>query len=113
MILGSEEGVRQIVLNLVCNAIRHARTPGHIAVTSHRCHHEGKMFAAIEVADNGCGIPEVFLDQLFDPGFSVRGDTPGLGLAVCRKLMEQHAGTIRVNSSVHQGTTFHLEFPVL
>jgi signal transduction histidine kinase len=113
MILGNEESVRQIVLNLVCNAIRRSRPGGKIAVTSHCCQHDGKMFAVVRVADNGCGIPEAFLDQLFELGFSISGDTPGLGLAVCRNLMGQHGGAIRVSSRVHQGTTFCLEFPVL
>ncbi len=47
------------------------------------------------------------------PGFSANGETPGLGLAVCKRLMDQHGGEIRVSSQVNQGTTFELEFPTL
>jgi signal transduction histidine kinase len=63
------------------------------------------------VADTGCGIPEHMLGQLFDAGFSAQGNTPGLGLAVCKRLMHQHDGEIRVSSLLDHGTTFELEFP--
>jgi signal transduction histidine kinase len=51
------------------------------------------------------------LEQLFDAGFSAEGNTPGLGLAVCKRLMQQHGGEIRVSSQVNRGTSFQLEFP--
>ena len=70
------------------------------------------MRALVEVADSGCGIPAHMLDQLFEAGFSAEGNTPGLGLAVCKRLMDQHGGEIRVSSQVNQGTTFQLEFPI-
>ena len=53
------------------------------------------------------------LDQIFEAGFSGTGDTPGLGLAVCKRLMISHGGEIRVSSQVNRGTTFQLEFPTL
>ena len=46
-------------------------------------------------------------------GFSGTGETPGLGLAVCKRLMTQHEGKIRVSSHINAGTTFQLEFPAL
>jgi signal transduction histidine kinase len=65
----------------------------------------------VEVRDTGCGIPGEQLERLFEAGFSGTGETPGLGLAVCRRLMQQHRGTIRVSSQPNQGSTFSLEFP--
>jgi signal transduction histidine kinase len=53
------------------------------------------------------------MEHLFEAGFSGTGETPGLGLAVCRQLMAQHGGTIRLSSLVGQGTEFQLEFPAL
>jgi signal transduction histidine kinase len=50
---------------------------------------------------------------LFEAGFSADGNSPGLGLAVCKRLMEQHGGEIRVSSRINFGTTFELEFPTL
>jgi len=65
------------------------------------------------VQDSGCGIPEDVLAHIFDAGFSGTGATPGLGLAVCRRLMSQHHGEIHVESHVGSGTKFELEFPAL
>lgn len=110
-IQGNENGLRQIVLNLVCNAIRHTAAGGEITVSTRKISRLGLSRAVVEVADTGCGIPADMLDQLFDAGFSVEGNTPGLGLAVCRRLMDQHGGEIRVSSRVNHGTTFELEFP--
>jgi signal transduction histidine kinase len=70
------------------------------------------MRALLKVADTGCGIPAHMIGQLFDAGFSAEGNTPGLGLAVCKRLMNQHGGEIRVASRVNYGTTFELEFPI-
>jgi two-component system sensor histidine kinase FlrB len=110
-IQGNENGLRQIVLNLVCNAIRHTPAGGEITVSTRKASRSGATCALVEVADTGCGIPAHMLDQLFDVGFSAEGNTPGLGLAVCKQLMDQHGGKIHVSSRVNDGTTFELEFP--
>jgi signal transduction histidine kinase len=67
----------------------------------------------VEIADSGCGIPEDAIEHIFDAGFSSTGETPGLGLAVCKRLMTQHGGEIRVVSRINEGTIFQLEFPTI
>jgi two-component system sensor histidine kinase FlrB len=110
---GDENGLRQIVLNLICNAIRYTPTGGNIAVAARQVKRMGEARAVVEIADSGCGISPELLGRLFETGFSVDGNSPGLGLAVCKRLMNQHGGEIRVRSQVNFGTTFHLEFPTL
>jgi two-component system sensor histidine kinase FlrB len=110
-IQGNENGLRQIVLNLVCNAIRHTPAGGQITVAVMEVPRSGRRTALVRVADTGCGIPEYMLGQLFDAGFSAEGNTPGLGLAVCKRLMQQHGGEMRVSSVLDHGTSFELEFP--
>jgi two-component system sensor histidine kinase FlrB len=112
-IQGNENLLRQIVLNLTCNAIRHTGTGGKIDVSAQRAPESGTTNALVEVADTGCGIEPHLLDRIFEAGFSASGDTPGLGLAVCKRLMTSHGGEIRVSSQVNRGTTFKLEFPTL
>jgi two-component system sensor histidine kinase FlrB len=111
-IQGNENGLRQIILNLVCNAIRHTPAGGKITVSMRSVSRSSKTCALVEVADSGCGIPAHMLDRLFDAGFSADGNTPGLGLAVCKRLTDQHGGVIRVSSQAGHGTTFQLEFPI-
>jgi len=113
-IQGNENGLRQIILNLVCNAIRHTPAGGKITVSANNAVSEqGKSLAVVEITDTGCGIPAVVMEHLFEAGFSAEGSTPGLGLAVCKRLMMQHGGEIRVSSRVNCGSTFLLEFPTL
>jgi len=108
-ILGNEDGIRQIVLNLIRNAIRHTAAGGSVNVTVGTVNDR----AVIAVRDTGCGIPEEQIGKLFDAGYSGTGATPGLGLAVCKRLMTQHGGTIHVTSTLNSGSTFQLEFPAL
>ncbi|HEX3892680.1 MAG TPA: ATP-binding protein [Terracidiphilus sp.] len=110
---GNEEAIRQIVLNLVRNAIRHTESGGSVHVATRGAVRDQETFAVAEICDTGCGIPESMIHQIFDAGFSATGETPGLGLAVCQRLMAQHGGEIRVTSHINQGSTFLLEFPAL
>jgi two-component system sensor histidine kinase FlrB len=112
-LLGNEDALRQIVLNILCNAIRHTEAGGRITVWIEQ--KTGAMLnrAVVTLEDTGSGMPENVVAQIFDPGFSGTGETPGLGLAVCKRLIDQHGGEIRVTSQVNKGTKFELEFPVL
>jgi signal transduction histidine kinase len=112
-IRGNEDAIRQIVLNIVCNAIRHTEAGGRVDVSTGRVTRDGKDTALVEIRDTGCGIAENVIDHIFDAGFSATGETPGLGLAVSKGLMTQHDGTIHVSSCIHEGSTFQLEFPAL
>jgi signal transduction histidine kinase len=112
-IQGNENLLRQIILNLACNAIRHTASGGTINVSTRSISRHGTIRALVEVADTGCGIEPHLHERIFEAGFSASGDTPGLGLAVCKRLMIAHGGEIRVSSKVNHGATFQLEFPTL
>lgn len=110
---GNEDGIRQIILNLICNAIRHTPPKGRVDVMMSGETRDKEKVIEVEVRDTGCGIPEEQMGRLFEAGFSGRGETPGLGLAVCERLMRQHGGRIRAASRVNEGSSFHLEFPAI
>ncbi len=112
-ILGNHDAIHQIVLNVVSNAIRHTTAGGSVNVSTRRVLRDGTAMALVEIKDTGCGIPESVINHIFEAGFSGTGETPGLGLAVCKRLMTQHEGKIRVSSHINAGTTFQLEFPAL
>ena len=112
-IQGNENLLRQVVLNLICNAIRHTPTGGKIDALIRKVSRHGAMHALVEITDTGRGIPDYLIDRIFEPGFSVDGDTPGLGLAVCKRIMTSHGGEIRASSRVDRGSTFQLEFSAL
>jgi signal transduction histidine kinase len=66
----------------------------------------------IDFEDQGSGISEDLLEKIFEPGFTTHTGSSGLGLAVCKKVIEQHGGTIRVHSAPRLGTTVSLCLPL-
>ncbi len=106
---GNRTAFHQLLLNLCSNALRHSAEGGTVQVV---CPQDNRTpMLQIAVIDNGCGIPQDHLPRLFEGGFSGTGTTPGLGLAVCARLMQQHGGRINVESRLGHGSTFTLEFP--
>lgn len=108
-IRANRSAFHQILLNLCSNALRHTKGGGTVRI---RCSRQPETGGAVQVSviDTGCGIPTQHMPKLFEGGFSGSGTTPGLGLAVCERLMRQHGGAIRAESRVGYGSTFSLEF---
>jgi signal transduction histidine kinase len=73
----------------------------------------GEAIAVVEISDSGLGIMAEDRERIFRPGFTTCAGSPGLGLAVCRTIMEQHGGAITVAGRKGPGTTFKLEFPFM
>ena len=65
----------------------------------------------IDIADTGCGIPQEYLNKIFAPFFTTKSRGTGLGLAVVKKIIERHQGTIEVQSVVGEGTVFRIRLP--
>ena len=103
--------LEQVLLNLVLNAVRAMPGGGWIELGGRKTR-QGRA-VAMTVADTGPGICSEHLPRIFDPGFSTRAGSPGLGLAVCRKIVEQHGGTLAAVSPPGSGATFTLTFPLL
>jgi signal transduction histidine kinase len=106
---GDANGLQQVILNLAINAFRHTPAGGSLTISAHQ---HGDV-VIVDFADTGEGIPERNLAKIFSPGFSGSNQRPGLGLTICQRIMEEHRGTIGVQSRACQGTRFSLEFPVL
>ena len=107
-ILANKSAFHQILINLCSNALRHTPAGGDVLV---HCEEDPqRQSILIAVTDTGCGISAKHLPRVFEAGFSATGTTPGLGLAVCQRLVRQHGGTISVVSTMGHGSTFTLEF---
>lgn len=106
--LFDEDRLRRVLINLVQNAIQADPQGNPVKVKTKFIDNK----ARITVSDQGTGIPEELLSKIFEPHFSSKKDGMGLGLAITRLIVEEHEGTIRVNSNVGEGSEFVVELPV-
>jgi signal transduction histidine kinase len=103
--------LQQVIFNLVLNAFQAVGDGGEVVVAGERITWPGESWIEFEVSDNGKGMKEEDLNHAFEPGFTTRPGSAGLGLAVCKKLVAQHGGRIHVRSAVGKGTTVTLRVP--
>jgi two-component system NtrC family sensor kinase len=108
---------QSVLLNIIINAIDATEKGGHINIYTRLAYATGAdqhKGIEIEISDTGCGIPAEHLDKLFDPFFSTKevGRGTGLGLSVSQGIVERHGGTIRVQSSVGEGSIFTIWLPL-
>lgn len=112
-IAGDANALQQVLLNLACNALRHTPSDGKIVVSGKLENRDSGRIAIVEFADNGSGIRVEDQKRIFEAGFTTSRQSPGIGLTICQRIIEQHRGSITVLSEPGQGTTFRMEFPVL
>jgi len=105
-----KDQIQQCLINLAINAIEATDPGGKIRFAS-RLVPEKKVLE-ITVSDTGGGIPEEALDRIFDPFFTSKETGTGLGLAITHGIIEQHDGSIDVESKVGEGTTFRIHLPI-
>jgi len=105
---GDAAQLKQACLNLCLNALEAMDKGGTLSVSCLWDNGE----AVLRIADTGCGIAKDHLPQLFDPFFSTKQSGMGLGLAVVKQIVEQHLGSIKVDSEVGVGTTFEIRVPL-
>lgn len=111
-VAGDQAYLRQLLVNLIDNAIKFTPSGGSIVVSVDACG-EG---ASIQVVDSGTGIPKDDVDQLFERFYrsaSARSQKgSGLGLSICRSIVESHGGTITASSDGEKGSTFTVTLPL-
>jgi len=104
--------LEQVLLNLVLNALRAMPGGGWIEISGRVMYRGDSATVAISVSDTGPGVLAGSETKIFEPGFSTRAGSPGLGLAVCRKIVEQHGGTLDAGNRAGAGASFTLMFPL-
>ena len=104
--------LEQVLLNLVLNALRAMPGGGWVEISGRTTYHGERAAAAISVSDTGPGISPGSDGKIFEPGFSTHAGSPGLGLAVCRKIVEQHGGALASNNRAGAGASFTLTLPL-
>ncbi len=112
------EKMKEVVLNLLSNAAEFTPEGGKIEFVTTHCIEKGKPATiCIEIKDNGPGIPQSMIDNVFDPYFTTKHRSSmhngtGLGLFIAYQNMQDHNGNIEVKSKVNEGSAFTLTLPV-
>jgi two-component system, NtrC family, sensor kinase len=113
-IVGSEDQLKQVFMNLVSNAAQamEPKEGGRLIIESGVCEAEGKL--VVQIRDTGIGIPPENMPKLFEPFFTTKKRKGvGLGLSVAYGIIQDHGGSIGVQSSVGDGSTFTVKLPLL
>jgi len=101
------EQLKQVLLNLVINAIEASPAGSEIRLRTL----VREDVTAIEIEDDGSGIPEEAVERIFDPFFTTKPKGTGLGLAISSMIVSQHGGTLSFRGNQRGGTTFRIELP--
>ena len=119
--LADEELLTQLFLNLIKNAVEAVGDAGMVRISS-RVHADYRMtqqgerrtrMVAVDIFDDGPGIPQEQQEQLFTPFFTTKATGTGLGLAICQKIVSEHRGLLKVQSSPGKGTVFTVMLPLI
>jgi PAS domain S-box-containing protein len=102
--------VKQVILNLGINAIETMPIGGYLSITTRQ--EPENNFVQLIISDTGAGIPEEVLPNIFDPFFTTKEGGTGLGLAVSYEIIQNHNGTIEVQSQLGGGSTFTVSLPL-
>ena len=115
IVLADEARVRQILINLIGNALKFTPSDGSVTVTVTRITHEGRQWGEVRVADTGPGIPPSEQKAVFDPYYRSEGTASapgvGLGLAICAGLIAEMDGVLSLESEPGKGACFTVRLP--
>jgi signal transduction histidine kinase len=115
--VGDERKIKQVVINLLSNAVKFTPAGGSVVLRARRVDAPGQDAVEVAVADTGVGIAPADQALVFEEFRQASGDTlrksegTGLGLALARRFVELHGGTIRVDSALGRGSTFVFTLP--
>ena len=111
VVMASEDQIRQVFLNLIMNAIDAMPSGGNIYLDV--IHTQSPEGIKINIRDTGIGIEKEVMGHLFDPFFTTKEDGLGLGLYICKQIIEDHNGSLSVESESGIGTEFSIWLPAL
>ncbi len=97
-IKGDPVNIRQVLHNLIKNALEAVDAQGHIEITVHRVQKNGADFIEMAIYDDGPGIKDDQIEQIFEPYVTTKAKGTGLGLAIVKKIVEEHGGAIWVDT---------------
>lgn len=111
-LLADRSQLEQALLNVILNAVQAMPEGGRISLLASTKNHEGQPHLALKIKDTGPGMSPEKLEEIFAPFLTTKEAGTGIGLAIVRKIVENHQGKVVVQSTPGKGTTFTLLFPL-
>ena len=110
---GDRDALHRVLVNVLVNAVDAISGGGHIVVRARPKQPQGRFVPAvqIDIADSGAGIPPELIPRVFEQGFTTKRAGGGLGLGICREIIEIHGGYIELASELGKGTTVRVSLP--
>jgi signal transduction histidine kinase len=110
-IVGDRVQLQQVAMNLIVNSIEAMKDVDGNREMIIRSQHAEDGQILVSISDTGVGIPPQLAEQIFDPFFTTKAHGTGMGLRICRSIIEAHGGRLQVVGSQRRGATFHLNLP--
>ncbi|MEE9591639.1 MAG: ATP-binding protein [Thermodesulfobacteriota bacterium] len=119
-ILGDKEQLTQVFINIIKNSVEAIDKSGEVRILTRmvtdfhliESGYKGTKIASIEIRDNGCGIPSENLDKIFTPFFTTKPKGTGLGIALSFRIIKEHGGFFRIESSPDKETKVFIYLPI-
>lgn len=102
----------RVFVNLISNATDAMPNGGTLKISSECIEGDPEDALRICISDNGCGISEDLLEKVEEPFFTTKGKGIGLGISICKKIVETHGGRLGIKSKVNEGTTVEITLPL-
>jgi signal transduction histidine kinase len=109
--MGDPVSIRQVLHNLIKNALEAIEAQGLIEINLHRVQKNDSDFIEIALYDDGAGIKDEQIETIFEPYVTTKAKGTGLGLAIVKKIIEEHGGAIWVDTSRKVGAGFIIQLP--
>jgi signal transduction histidine kinase len=111
-VLGDRVQLQQVLINLVINGVQAMADvgdgPRDLLIASHR---DNDSHVVVAVSDSGPGIDAAIADRLFEAFFTTKSSGMGMGLSICRSIIEDHGGQVWISSNAGHGATFQFSLP--
>src|SRR5439155_220693 len=111
-VVADEAQVKQVLMNLLLNALQACGSHGTVEITTRSEEERGERWCTVTIADSGAGIPPEHVEQIFDPFFTTKDAGSGLGLFIARQIVTEHGGHI-TTAPRPGGATLYLDAAAL
>lgn len=111
-VMADPEQLKEVLVNLIINACEEMKRGGGITVNEYVENGEGRGAAVLTISDSGSGVPPENAESIFQPFFTTKDEGTGLGLSIAKRIVEEHGGSLELDTEETVGATFIIHLPI-